>query len=261
MKPVQSLLILGIVVFFAVSGRGQKAGSSDNAADTVEVKLLRKSIEAQGGAHMDGVERLMAAGSIVYFGGGGSSISGTASLAWSRGGQFRFDTQLGERLQKVVVSRRAGQLLDHRQRPVTMSPRNALLLRSMMFPGLEMAERIKDRSAVVSVGGLATVNGKDAVQILITVRPEELGGRAELTIQYYLDVSSYLPLRRVDMLEGEAGHGSQYERQIDYADYRECEDIMLPFQIRESIGSQKTYVISINHAQVNGPMSGMDFSF
>lgn len=80
-------------------------------------------------------------------------------------------------------------------------------------------------------------------------------------VDFYFDPQSHLLIKSVDTVTLPKSTNQAYLRCITYADYREVDGVLVPFQLSESLNGQQEWVLQLNDVKLSTSLRAVDFHF
>jgi outer membrane lipoprotein-sorting protein len=231
--------------------------------DPEALNIVNLALSAAGGAQaVASVQDFTATGTITYY--WAKQEVGNVTLKGRGNGQFRMDAFLPEGLQTILVSNGTGSVLHANGETETIQSHNAINLGSLTFPFAYLLTVAQDSTISATYVGLETVGGRQ-VQHLHTqkVFPNQnnlttLWSRLT-TRDFYFDAASFQLVMTRDLFHPANRSTVDYVHEIQFADFRNMNGVLVPFSIEEFVMGQHRSSIQLDKIGFNSSLTDSDF--
>lgn len=231
--------------------------------DSEGLAILEKAVIAAGGSQsIRQIKDFTASGKITRYG-GEAPVSNPVEL-YGRGlDQLKMNTDTVDGPHVIVVNHGVGKIVTQKQ-VIPISPMNSSNLSLVNFPAPFLAAALNDTHANVSFMGIEKIGNSSAYVVrIIRGVPERLLQDERFkkirSSEVLIDSTNSLILAVRHPFFGRAARAREVLRQLEFADFRQVNGLIIPFTVNEKMGGQSTWTISLSKINFNVGLTDDNF--
>jgi len=238
----------------------EMAGAQLATRDSRGVAILAQVLNKAGGSPaVANINDFSATGTIAYY--SDEVTEGTVTIK-SRGlHQFRIDASVNGGQRTSVVSATAAFQKSEDGSTLTLPSQNTIKVASCTFPLLQVLDATQDTTVEVSYGGIITHNGQEVHDILVqrTFHNDPLKALSTFSKAHIFVDPQMLTVQAVEDTTFAMKGVGHFSHEMQFADYRTVDGVLIPFSITEFISGQKTMSIELGQLRFNTGLSDSVF--
>lgn len=232
--------------------------------DPQAIRILSQSLNAAGGSsQIAAVQDFTATGTITHFW-AGEEVKGPATLRGRGADQIRLDSDLPSGPRSWAMKNGAASLRA-KGKDIAAPYQNGMDSGAMGQPLFIILAALRDPQISVSAVEQVKVNERE-VLLIHTQRnlstseghPDEFLSRRTAK-EVLIDASTYLPIAVRSKVYPPKGFNGEFLQEIQFADFRSVNGVLVPFSMTETISGQKTWTFHADSIVLNTGLSESDF--
>jgi hypothetical protein len=231
--------------------------------DAQAIGLLSQSLNAAGGAsQIAAVKDFTATGKITHFW-AGEGVNGPSTLRGRGVDQIRIDSDLPGGSRSWVVHKGATSLRKN-GKDVGAPYQTGVDSGAVNNPYFIVLAALNDPQ--VSISSIEHANLNEHEVLLVRTQRRLTGGNGQpdeflsrrTAKEVLIDPSTYLPIALRSKVYPPKGFGGEFVQEVQFADFRNVNGVLVPFSMTETISGQRTWTFQADSIVLNSGLGESD---